>query len=125
MVLRINPGDWSFYFDLSFSGIECKKEERRLHVRSIINSLKNEDIDCLLIALKEKGGQENPLLLAAESGSYKILKSIVEIGPEILDREDFSFADCNEEGENVLHMCKLPEDCRYLIFITLTFLYVC
>ena len=83
--------------------------ERRLYVKSIINSLKNEDLDSLLIELKEKNGQENPLLLAAESGSYKILKSIVEIGPEILDREDFSFADCNEEGENVLHMCKLQK----------------
>ena len=78
-------------------------------MKSIINSLKNEDLDSLLIKLKEDGGQENPLLLAAESGSNKILKSIVEIGPAILDREDFSFADCNEEGENVLHMCKLQK----------------
>ena len=50
-------------------------------MKSIISSLKNEDLDSLLIALNEEGGQENPLLLAAESGSYKILKSIVEIGP--------------------------------------------
>ena len=78
-------------------------------MKSIINSLKNEDLDSLLIELKEKNGQENPLLLAAESGSYKILRSIVELGPETLDREDFSFADCNEEGENVLHMCKLQK----------------
>ena len=76
-------------------------------MKSTINSLKNEDLDSLLIALKKEGRQEKALLLAAEFGSYKILKSIVEIGPEILDREDFSFADCNEEGENVLHMCKL------------------
>ena len=78
-------------------------------MRSIISSLKNEDLDSLLIALNEESGQENPLLLAAESGSYKILKSIVEIGPEILSREDFSFADCNEEGENILHICKLEK----------------
>ena len=78
-------------------------------MRSTINSLKNEDLDSLLIALKMEGRQEKALLLAAEFGSYKILKSIVEIGPEILDREDFSFADCNDEGENVLHMCKLQK----------------
>ena len=78
-------------------------------MKSTINSLKNEDLDSLLIALKKEGRQEKALLLAAEFGSYKILKSIVEIGPEILDREDFSFADCNEEGENVLHMCKLQK----------------
>ena len=78
-------------------------------MKSTIKSLRNEDLDSLLIALKEEGRQEKPLLLAAESGSYKILKSIVEIGPEILDREDFSFADCNDEGENVLHVCKLQK----------------
>ena len=78
-------------------------------MKSTINSLKNEDLDSLLIALKKEGRQEKALLLAAEFGSYKILKSIVEIGPEILDREDFSFADCNDEGENVLHMCKLQK----------------
>ena len=78
-------------------------------MKSTINSLKNEDLDSLLIALKKEGRQEKALLLAAEFGSYKILKSIVEIGSEILDREDFSFADCNEEGENVLHMCKLQK----------------
>ena len=59
-----------------------------------------------MVKLREQNKEENPLLLAAEYGSYKILKSITELGDKIRTREDFTFDDCNEYGENVLHLRK-------------------
>ena len=86
--------------------IENQAETRRKHVKSLIESLQQEDLNSLVAKLKEENNQENPLLLAAEYGSYKILKSIVELGDDIENRDDFTFDDCNDEGENVLHLRK-------------------
>ena len=87
--------------------IENEKEDRRQKVKELIESLQQEDLSSLLLKLKEDDNKESPLLLAAEYGSYKILKSITELGEDIKDHQnDFTFDDCNEEGENVLHLCK-------------------
>ena len=87
-------------------GKEIKAKERREKVKSVIESLQEEDLNNLQERIKELGLKENPLLLAAEYGSYKILKSITELGDKIRTREDFTFDDCNEYGENVLHLRK-------------------
>ena len=83
-------------------------------MKSLIESLQQEDLSSLRERIKDEdshlkkfGFKENPLLLAAESGSYKIMKSILELGDKIRNQEDFTFDDCNKDGENVLHLCKL------------------
>ena len=87
--------------------IENQKEERRRKVKAIIESLQQEDLDCLQLKLREDDNKESPLLLAAEYGSYKILKSIMELGDNIENhQDDFTLDDCNADGENVLHLCK-------------------
>lgn len=86
--------------------IENREEKRRAKVKSLFESLQQEDLNSLLTKLREEKNQESPLLLAAEYGSYKILKSIAESGDNIKNRKDFTFDDCNDEGENVLHLCK-------------------
>ena len=96
------------YFILTFLAvIESQKEDRRQKVKTLIESLQQEDLNSLLLKLREDNNKESPLLLAAEYGSYKILKSIMELGDDIKNhQEDFTFDDCNEAGENVLHLCK-------------------
>ena len=89
-----------------FPVIGNQAENRRKKVKSIIESLQQDDLNNYLVKLREQNKQENPLLLAAEYGSYKILKSIVELGDDIKNQNDFTFDDCNDEGENVLHLCK-------------------
>ena len=88
-----------------------------------MKSLKSEDLDNLQSKLQEKDDKgenkkkENPLLLAAEYGSYKILKDIIRLKENLFNdnvgkeddlthREEFTFDDCNEKGENILHLSK-------------------
>ena len=100
---------------------DYEKEKRRAKVKSLIDSLPQEDLISLRNIIKEKdtnlkkfGFEENPLLLAAEYGSYEILKSITELGDEIRNQKDFTLDDCNEDGENVLHLRKFhnPKYCH-------------
>ena len=86
-----------------------KMEKRTLKIKTLIQSLETEDLESLIRIMKEEGIQENPLLLAAEFGSYKILKSIVELGAQGIERLktlNFTFEDCNKIEENVLHLGK-------------------
>ena len=87
-----------------------KMEKRTLKIKTLIQSLETEDLESLISKMKEEGIQENPLLIAAEFGSYKILKSIVELGAQGIERLktlNFTFEDCNKIDENVLHLGKL------------------
>ena len=69
--------------------------------------MQQEDVNTLLLKLRKDNNKESPLLLAAEYGSYKILKSIMELGDNIENhQDDFTLDDCNAEGENVLHLSK-------------------
>ena len=79
--------------------------ERKKDINKLIRSLETEDLKGLVNKLDENNVKDNPLLLAAEYGSYKILKSILDLKDQIV-MQDFSFDDCNEEGENVLHLGK-------------------
>ena len=53
--------------------------------------------------------KENPLLLAAEFGCYKILKFIVELGDE-KTLQQFDLEDCDHNGNNILHLGKFKLD---------------
>ena len=96
------------YFILTFlPEVENQKEDRRRKIKALIESLKKEDLDSFKLKLREDDNKESPLLLAAEYGSYKILKSIMELGDNIENhQDDFTLDDFNAEGENVLHLRK-------------------
>ena len=105
--LRIITLDTNYFILTFLPVIENQKENRRQKVKELIESLQQEDFNTLLLKLKEDNNKESPFLLAAEYGSYKILKSITELGDDIEKHQhDFTFDDCNEEGENILHLCK-------------------
>ena len=84
----------------------------RIEMKDLIYNLENEDLDNFvngIVAWKKLGlGKGNPLLLAAEFGCHKILKQIVGIDEDKLKVEErFRLDDCNEKGENILHLGEL------------------
>jgi hypothetical protein len=51
--------------------------------------------------------EKNPVLIAAEHGCYKILKSIIDLGEEIRVepfKKWFNLDVSNDAGKNVLHL---------------------
>ena len=51
--------------------------------------------------------EKNPVLIAAEHGCYKILKSILDLGEEIGAepfKSWFNLNACNDAGKNVFHI---------------------
>ena len=53
------------------------------------------------------GPEKNPVLIAAEHGCYKILKSILDLGEEIGVEpftSCFNLNACNDVGKNVFHI---------------------
>ena len=84
---------------------------RIMKIEAIIKSLDSEDLDSLRKKLDEEFGEnvENPLLVAAEFGSYKVLKSIIELAANDFDtfkKQKFNFDDCNKCDDNLLHLGK-------------------
>ena len=82
-------------------------------MKNLIYNLENEDLDNFLDCMRAEG-HLNPLLLAAEYGCHKILKKIVGLDEDQLrlmetreGGQQFSLDDCNENGENILHLGEL------------------
>ena len=66
-------------------------------------------LQCLETATGEENiePEKNPILIAAEHGCYKILKSILDLGEEISVepfKSWFNLDACNDAGKNVLHI---------------------
>ena len=82
-----------------------KKDERK----KLEDLLKIEDLELFAKKLDEEQMKETPLLVAAEIGSYKILKSIIELATTNFEefKKKINFDHCNERGHNVLHLGKL------------------
>ena len=72
-------------------------------LRNLVRSLENEGLNTFVKNLQERKIKESPLLVAAEYGSHMILKSIVDLMKKG-EQKEFSFDDCNGNGENVLHL---------------------
>ena len=68
----------------------------------------SENLDLFLRKLDEENLKETPLLVAADFGNYKILKSIIELAASSFDefKKRFNFDHCNERGHNVIHLGK-------------------
>ena len=64
-----------------------------------MEKFENGDLDTFVKGIKH----ENPLLVAAEFGCFKILKSIIQLG-DSTQEETFNFDDCNDNGETLLHL---------------------
>ena len=84
---------------------------RIIKIEGIIKSLDSEDLDSIRKKLDEEFGEnvENPLLVAAEFGCYKVLKSIIELAANDFDtfkKQKFNFDDCNKCDDNLLHLGK-------------------
>ena len=84
---------------------------RIMKIEAIIKSLDSEDLDSIRKKLDEEFGEnvENPLLVAAEFGSYKVLKSIIELAANYFDtfkKQKFKIDDCNKSDDNLLHLGK-------------------
>ena len=99
-------------------GSENGISHNRMELKNLLNNLENEDLDDFIdgIAAQRKLGlgKGNPLLLAAEFGCHKILKKIVGLDEDQLrlmetreGGQQFSLDDCNENGENILHLGEL------------------
>ena len=82
--------------------------QRRPKIEDLWKSLDSEDLNLLVKRLDEENMTETSLLVAAEFGSYKILKSIIELATTNFDefKKRFNFDHCNERGHNVLHLSK-------------------
>ena len=85
----------------------------RNEMKNVIYNLENEDLRDFVNGMRAEG-YLNPLLLAAEYGCHKILKQIVGLDEEQLKQmqtetggQSFSFDDCNQNGENILHLGEL------------------
>ena len=88
-------------------GSENGISHNRMELKNLLNNLENEDLDDFIDGIAVEGHLK-PILLAAEFGCHKILKQIVGIDEEKLKVEErFSFDDCNENGENFLHLGEL------------------
>ena len=74
-------------------------------IAAIIHELEDQGLH----GIKTKMDKENPMLLAAEFGCYKILKFIVELGDEKI-LQQFDLDDCDHNGNNILHLGKFKLD---------------
>ena len=72
-------------------------------IAAIIHELEDQGLNTFVHGIKTKMDKENPMLLAAEFGYYKILKFIVELGDEKI-LQQFDLDDCDYNGNNILHL---------------------
>ena len=59
-----------------------RSKVKETEIAAVIHELEDQDLNTFVQGIKAKMDEENPLLLAAEFGCYKILKFIVQLGDE-------------------------------------------
>ena len=80
--------------------------EAGLNEQQISNWIEEKDIFTSqdLIKLQKAHDNENVLLVAARTGNYKIMKSIVDLSKDDINNIVLNFSCYNQNGENALHL---------------------